>query len=245
MVYGDGAPGGRALQAVDLRVPSGARVALVGPSGAGKSTLLHLLNGTQAPASGRVLVNDQDLASLSRQALRRVRRRIGFMHQGLDLVPTLRVLHNVSAGRIGDWSLLGTIRRMLFPPRREVEAIYAQLNRVGIGDKLYERTDRLSGGERQRVALARVLHQAPTALLADEPVSSVDPARARDTVARLIALSKEEGMTLVVSLHDIDLACEFFDRIVGLRGGRIQFDAPPDALPEGALRLLYELETDA
>jgi phosphonate transport system ATP-binding protein len=130
---------------------------------------------------------------------------------------------------------------MLFPARAAVRRVHRILERVGIPEKLYERTDTLSGGQRQRVAIARALYQEPEALLADEPVSSVDPARARDAVGLLAAISREEGLTLCVSLHNLALAREFFPRLVGLRHGRIAFDRPTDELDDDDFAALYDL----
>jgi phosphonate transport system ATP-binding protein len=129
------------------------------------------------------------------------------------------VLQNVIAGRLGRRGSLGALRDLLRPSRSDTREIHRILERVGIGERLYERTDRLSGGEQQRVAIARALFQQPAALLADEPVSSVDPARARDTVSLLAELSAERDLTLCMSLHNLDLAREFFPRLVGLRRG--------------------------
>ena len=131
---------------------------------------------------------------------------------------------------------------MFFPPRKDVLQAHEILQRVGIGDMLYERTDRLSGGQQQRVAVARALFQDPGALLADEPVSSVDPARARDLIALLRNVAKERGLTLLASLHDVALAREFFPRLVGLRRGAVQFDRSPDQLPPRVFDELYDLE---
>ena len=167
---------------------------------------------------------------------------MGFIHQHLGLVPNVRVVKNVLAGRLGRQSFLASLRTMLFPPREFVLQAHEILERVGIGEKLYERTDRLSGGQQQRVAVARALFQDPGALLADEPVSSVDPARARDLIALLRSVAQERGLTLCASLHDVALAREFFPRLVGLRRGVVQFDRPPDELPQRVFDELYDLE---
>jgi len=230
----------RALDGVDLDVEPGEAMALVGPSGAGKTTLLGLLNGTVRPTRGTVAVDQQVLGELSSSALRRVRSDIGFIHQDLALVPTLRVIQNVLAGRLGRISFLQAVRDAIFPPREAVAEAYAILERVGIPEKLYERVHRLSGGQRQRVAIARALYQRPRALLADEPVSSVDPARARDVVALLTDISRERNLTLCMSLHNLDLAREFFPRLIGVRGGRIAFDRS-SAVPDREFSALYDL----
>lgn len=233
-----------ALDAVTLSVAPGERVGLVGPSGAGKTTLLRLFNGSVRPAAGRAVVLGDDVAGLSGRNLRRLRSRVGFVHQDLSLVPNQRVIRNVLAGKLGRRGLPGSIRMMLLPTRAESAEVHRILARVGIAEKLYERTDRLSGGQRQRVAVARALYQDPAVLLADEPVASVDPARARDTVALLTGISRESGLTLCMSLHNLDLAREYFPRLVGLRAGHVVFDRATTDLTDTQFRDLYRL-TDA
>lgn len=232
----------RALHEVDLEVVSGEMVGLVGPSGAGKTSLLTLLAAGVRPTRGSVHVDGRDLAELSPRELRRTRTRLGFVHQDHRLVPNLRVSQNVVAGRLGRLSLLGTLRQVLLPPASTLEEVHALLERVGIEEKLFARSDRLSGGQRQRVAIARALYQEPGGLLADEPVASVDPARAEDTLDLLTSLSRERGLTLVVSLHDFALARQFFPRLVGLRDGRVAFDRPTAEVRAPDVAALYRLE---
>jgi phosphonate transport system ATP-binding protein len=234
--------GTRVVDDVSFAIDPGERVTVVGPSGAGKTTLLRLMNGTVFPTEGSVEVGGMDLASLAPRALRAVRAKIGFVHQDHCLVPNLRVSQNVAAGKLGQRGFLAASRAMIAPPRSEVEEIHALLERVGIAEKLFQRTDRLSGGQQQRVAIARALFQEPTALLADEPVASVDPARARDVIALLLELAHERELTLVACMHDLELAREFFPRTIGLRQGRVQFDAPTADVAESAFRELYRLE---
>lgn len=230
------------LRSLDLDIEAGERIALVGPSGAGKTTLLRVLTGTIGPRSGKVEIGGVALAGLSPKGLREERARIGFVHQDHSLVPNLRVAQNVIAGRLGRRSFLTSLRSMLRPSRADREQAYRILDRVGIGDKLFQRTDALSGGQQQRVALARALFQEPRCLLADEPVASVDPARARNLVKLMVELAEEEGWTLIVSLHDLALAREFFPRVVGLRDGEVVHDGPPEALDEKVVAELYRLE---
>lgn len=230
-----------ALDGVSLSIAAGERVGLVGPSGAGKTTLLRLFNGSVRPTSGKSLVLGSDVSALSAGDLRGLRSRVGFVHQDHSLVPNQRVIRNVLAGRLGRRSFAGAVRTMLFPTRAEAADVHRILERVGIQEKLYERTDRLSGGQRQRVAVARALYQEPAALLADEPVASVDPARARDTVSLLASISRESSLTLCMSLHNLDLAREFFPRLVGMRRGRIVFDRPTNQLSDGEFADLYRL----
>ena len=239
--YGDAA----ALRPTDLSIEPGEAVGLVGPSGAGKTSLLALLGASTRPSAGRVWVGERDLATLSPRELRRARTGIGFIHQDHRLVPNLRVSQNVVAGRLGRMGLARSVREMLLPPRRTLSDVHALLERVGIEEKLFARSDRLSGGERQRVALARALYQAPGGLLADEPVASVDPARAADLLALLVELSRERGLTLVVSLHDLALAREFFPRLVGLQSGSVVFDRPTARVSEREFTELYAIEKAA
>ena len=229
-----------ALGGFDLDVMAGERVALVGPSGAGKTTALRLCTGRAVASSGTVAVLGRDLASANPAELQAVRRRVGTIHQQLDLVGPLRVVHNVNAGHLGSWSRWRALWSLLRPVGLD-EAGKA-LRRVGIGDKLLERTDRLSGGEQQRVALARVLVQAPDLIVADEPVSSLDPTRAEEVMDLLVEVVADRSRTLLVSLHDFSLARRRCDRIVGVRGGRIAFDLPAHEVTDEIGRDLYRIE---
>lgn len=232
--------GTRALDGVDLRVDPGERVALAGPSGAGKSTLIALMNGSLAPTSGRVRVFGRDVADLSVRELRRLQRRIGTVHQQFHLVDNLRVVHNVNAGRLGEWSTARAAVSLLRP--LGVDRARGVLERVGIGDKLFQRTESLSGGEQQRVALSRVLAQDPEVVLADEPISSLDRENSREVMDLLRDLAREEGKTLVVSLHEWEYALSHCERVVGIRAGRVLFDRPADAVDEAEVEALYRLE---
>lgn len=235
----------RALDGVSLTVRPGERVALVGPSGAGKSTLLGLCNGTVAPTGGRLEVLGTDPARASAGDLRALRARIGAVHQRLNLVGPLRVVHNVNAGRLGRWSRWRALASLVRP--LQVDQAREALARVGIAEHLNARTDRLSGGEQQRVALARVLVQDPELVLADEPVSSLDPARAAEVMGLLCGvLDERDGprRTLLVSLHDFDLALRHCDRVVGLRQGRVVLDAPVAEVDGQIRERLYDLARD-
>ncbi|MDH3592193.1 MAG: ATP-binding cassette domain-containing protein, partial [Planctomycetota bacterium] len=149
---------------------------------------------------------------------------------------------NVVLGRLGNRSFFGAFRSLLRPARDELEEMHRILERVGIPEKLYQRTDKLSGGQQQRVAIARALYQEPASLLADEPVSSVDPARARDTIGLLTSISAERNLTLCMSLHNLDLARQYFPRLIGLREGRVVFDKPAAEITDGEFEALYRLE---
>jgi phosphonate transport system ATP-binding protein len=231
-----------ALSSINLKIWPGERVALTGPSGAGKSTLINLLNGTLLPSQGEVWTLGRNLADLNPKALRQVQQQIGTIYQQFHLVDTLRVVHNVNAGHLGQWSFPKAIASLFWP--LEVNQATAALTQVGIPEKLYDRTDQLSGGQQQRVAIARVLVQKPQAILADEPIASLDPERSREIMNLLRALSRKNGQTLVTSLHDIDFAQSHYDRIVGLREGKILFDAPADDISPVMIKQLYRIERE-
>jgi len=227
-----------ALQEISFRVEPGERVALVGPSGAGKSTLIRLLNGTLFPTSGEVRVLGQDLARLNPRDLRQVQGQVGTIYQQFHLVDNLRVVHNVNAGHLAEWgfgkSLVSLVRPM------EVGTAQAALEQVGIPEKLYERTDRLSGGQQQRVAIARVLVQNPQAILADEPISSLDPQISKEIMDLLLALSRRSGKTLFSSLHAIEFALSHYERIIALKAGRMLFDTRTDLVTPDMITSLYQ-----
>jgi phosphonate transport system ATP-binding protein len=227
-----------ALARLDLTIARGETVALVGPSGAGKTTLLHLLAGTLSPTQGCARVLGTPAHELGPGSLRA--ERIGVMHQGLDLVPHLSVMQNVLAGNLGRWGLARSVASLIRP--HELGRACEALERVGLATRLRERTSRLSGGEQQRVALARLLVQRPHALLADEPVSSLDPARAEALVRLLVRVAAEGGHTLVASLHAVNLAIAHFGRIVGLRGGAVVFDRASGDVTEDDLTRLYAID---
>lgn len=212
-------------------------MAVIGSSGAGKSTILALANTSLAPTSGSVELFGANPAMLADAELRALRVRVGTVHQQLHLAGPLRVIHNVNAGHLGRWSPWRAWWSMIKPSG--VSEARAALDSLGIADKLWDRTDQLSGGERQRVAIARVLVQQAELVLADEPVSSLDPQRSREVLAALCGMAAEHGRSLLVSLHAFDLAMEFFDRVVGLRDGRVVFDRPPGQISDADAEELY------
>jgi phosphonate transport system ATP-binding protein len=226
------------LGPLDLRIGVGERVAVIGPSGAGKSTLLGLCNGMVRATAGIVRFRDEPLADTD--GWRRIHgRSIGTIHQHLDLIGPLRVIHNVNAGRLGEWSTARSLLSLFRPSERAANR--ELLASVGLQDKIDARTDELSGGEQQRVAIARVLAQSPSLILADEPVSSLDPARAADIIELLIAHATMHR-TLVASLHTFELARRYFDRIIALRAGQIVFDRVAKDVSDGDASELYRLE---
>ncbi len=227
-----------ALSPLSLGIGAGERVAILGPSGGGKTTLLHLMGGVIQPDQGTIHIDGHPLASLG--AGRKLASLVGVMHQQFDLVPHLAVVHNVLAGRLGQWSTLRALLSLLSP--RERYLAEEALVKLGIANKAYERTSRLSGGEQQRVAMARLLVQSPRAILADEPVASLDPARAEDLMRLLSEVVGESRRTLVASLHSIQLARSYFSRAIGLRNGELQFDLPVHKMTDEMLERLYDIE---
>lgn len=231
-----------ALAPLSISIGQGESVALAGPSGSGKTTLLYLMAGIIQPDAGKMLLAGQDM---TRQKPGREKASlVGLIHQQFDLVPHLSVLHNVLAGMLGQWSLIRALFSLVWPQDRHVaEAALAQL---GIADKIHERTSHLSGGEQQRVAIARMMVQGSRVILADEPVSSLDPARAEDMLEILTALARDSGKTLVASIHSPHLIRKHFSRVIGLREGRLEFDIPASEVSDQVLERLYDLdESDA
>ncbi len=224
-----------ALAGVRLSVAAGEHVAIIGPSGAGKSTLLGLANASLAPSAGAVRVLGLDPARLPASGLRRLRARIGTVHQRLHLVPQASVLENVLMGRLGTRSALATA--LAAWRRRDREEVRALLDEVGIADKLFERVDRLSGGEQQRVAVARVLYQAPELVVADEPLASVDPARSAEVLRLLLRAAR--GRTLLLSTHRLEPVLPCFPRVLALRAGRVVFDRRRGEVSPDDLASLY------
>ncbi|SHH03969.1 phosphonate ABC transporter ATP-binding protein [Massilia sp. CF038] len=229
-----------ALHALDLQVQAGEQLAIIGPSGAGKTTLLNTLACAHQPAGGRYTVLGQDPWALPEAARHRLRARLFLAPQTPPLPPRQRVVNAVLAARLPHWSLWQALRSLVTP--LDPAAAHAALTRVGLGDKLYARVDRLSGGERQRCALARLLLSSAELILVDEPLSALDPALAHVTLTTLQQEAAARGATLVCSLHQVDMARAHFARIVGLRDGRVVFDAPREQVTDAMIAALYENE---
>ena len=215
-----------ALDRLDLAIERGELVGLVGRSGAGQTTLLRLLNGALRPTAGELLVLGEPVPRLHGGALRRLRRRVATIPQGHGLVPSLTAAQNVLLGRLGAQRTLAALRALVHPTPAERGLAFAALERVGIGDCLHARADQLSAGQQQRVAVARALVQDAEVILADEPVASVDAETARVLLALFHDLSAA-GRTVLVSLHQLDLARAYCPRVVALAAGRLLFDGPP------------------
>ena len=224
-----------ALHPTSFSFQEGQFTVLLGASGAGKSTLLRCLNLMNEPHGGNIDVSG--LGSLhNRQALQAHRRRTGMIFQQHQLIARLSALQNVLMGRLGYHS---TWRSLLPLPKEEQAIGLHSLERVGLLHKALSRVDQLSGGQQQRVGIARALTQQPRLILADEPVASLDPATADKVVAMLHQICKEDGISAVVSLHQVDLAKRYADRIIGLAHGSVVFDAAPEELTAEQAEALY------
>jgi phosphonate transport system ATP-binding protein len=234
------AGGQRALDGVDLVVERPEVIAVIGSSGAGKSTLIRCINRLVEPTSGRVLLGDVDLTSLSRRELRTARRRIGMIFQEFNLVERLTVMENVLSGRLATIGFIASALRR-YPPD-DIRGAYALLDRVGLAGFHDKRADALSGGQRQRVGIARALMQDPDLLLVDEPTASLDPKTARQIMRLIRELATERRRPALVNIHDVALAQAFADRVIALKAGRVAFDAPPEALTPDALTDIYGAE---
>ncbi|KUF06558.1 phosphonate ABC transporter ATP-binding protein [Leucobacter sp. G161] len=211
-----------ALNGASLEVNRGELVVLLGRSGSGKSTLLRHLNGLEAPSEGSVRVLGEEVSSLRGRNLRNLRSRIGFIFQQFELVPSLTVLENVLTGSLA--TIAGPRLGLIGYGRARREAALGHLDRVGLLATAYQRADTLSGGQQQRVAIARALMQEPEILLADEPVASLDPESSEQVMTLIRDIAVDRGLTVVCSLHQVDLALSWADRIVGLRAGEVVQD---------------------
>lgn len=229
--------GHEALKDITFTVPKGQMVAIIGRSGAGKSTLLRCLNGLLPVSSGRITVNGIGITEVAEQERRALRRRIGFVYQEYNLVERSTVFRNAISGRLGQmppWSSAFGIF-----PRHDREMALHCLDRVQLLHKATQRADSLSGGEKQRVSLARALAQEPWVILADEPVASLDPELAREVMGFLRKAATDEGLPVLVNIHDVELAKEYVDRLIGIADGVIEFDGTPAQLTAGVQRSIY------
>ncbi|WP_066304887.1 phosphonate ABC transporter ATP-binding protein [Bacillus sp. FJAT-29814] len=227
-----------ALSSLSFTIKQGEMVALIGPSGAGKTTLLNTIAGLVPFESGELFIDERPLSSYKKG--KAFAKKIGVIRQQFDLIGPLAVIHNVLAGKLVEWSTVKSLLSLLVP--QEKQTALKALDRVGLGDKANEITSTLSGGEQQRVAMARLLVQNPEIILADEPVASLDPARADDVLAMLTKLVAEEKQTLIASLHSVDYARKYFSRIIALKNGELFFDLPAEKVTDELLEELYHLK---
>jgi len=228
------------LAGLDLTVAPGERVAVIGPSGAGKTTLFRTIAAILKPHRGRVLTLGRDTARLRGRHLRQLRADVGLLYQNDNLIPQLRVVHNVLMGRLGQWSLPRALLSLLWP--QQLDRARAALRKVELEPRLWAMPGELSGGQQQRVAIARLMLQQPRLMLADEPVSQLDIRLGRDVIDLLAALAAAEGATLMVNLHSLELLDTHFERVLALRDGRLLWDGPAADLDRALLREIYGAE---
>ena len=226
-----------AISQLSLTIASGEHVAVIGPSGAGKTTLLQLLGAALKPSHGQILMDSESVWSLPMRKLQRQRGRLFYAPQSPPLPPRQRVIVSLLAAKLPELSLWSSLSNLIYP--QSVEEVAQALSQFDLTEKLWERVDRLSGGERQRVGLARSL-LAPAGLwLVDEPLSALDPTRARQAIATLLREARARNVTLVTTLHQVNVATAEFPRVLGLREGRLVFDLPGKEVTQERLAELY------
>lgn len=229
--------GVQALKDVSFTVQQGEFLAVIGLSGSGKSTLLRCINRLIEPTSGQIIWKGQDITAASQEEMRHIRRKIGMVFQHFNLVSRSKVITNVLAGRLGYVNpVMSALHRF---PKADVEMALAQLEKVGIRNQAYKRADELSGGQQQRVGIARAMMQEPDMILADEPVASLDPVLAHSIMQYLEKINKEDGVTVLCSLHFLDLVHRYADRAIALKEGVLMFDGPPNLIDDERFREIY------
>jgi phosphonate transport system ATP-binding protein len=229
--------GDRALDNVSITIQPGEIVGLIGPSGAGKSTLIRCINRLVEPTSGKIYLDNVELAGLNRKKLREARRKIGMIFQEYALVERLTVFENVMTGRLGYLPFWRSFFRKF--PKKDTDRAFQLLERVGLAAHFSKRADKLSGGQRQRVGIARALQQSPELLLVDEPTASLDPKTSRQIMRLIREMCAERHLPAIINIHDVILAQEYTERIIGLCAGRIVFDGRPDELTPAVLTDIY------
>jgi phosphonate transport system ATP-binding protein len=229
-----------ALQNVSFEVQKGEFIAILGLSGAGKSTLIRCLNLLVKPTNGRISWEGKDVSNISGKALMIYRRSIGMIFQSFNLLGRLTAIQNVLVGRLGYIPLW---RALLFSfPADEVQRAHDALTRVGLESFALQRADMLSGGQKQRIGIARALVQNPKLILGDEPVASLDPRTSTSVMDLLASINKEENITLMINLHDVELARKYATRIIGISNGEVVFDGSPELLNDAVLSQIYSVE---
>jgi alkylphosphonate ABC tranporter ATP-binding protein len=224
-----------ALDNININIEKGEIVALIGPSGSGKSTLMNLITGTIKQDSGKILVDNSEISKFSNKEFAK---KVGMLRQQFDLVENINVIHNVLIGRFNEWGFWKSFISLFKP--QDIEYAQTALKKIGMEDKIFEPTSELSGGQQQRVAIARLLVQNPLLILADEPVSSLDPVNARNVLSLITELAKNEQKTLVASMHSVEFSKEFFERIIGMKYGKIIFDDKVENITDEMIKKLYE-----
>jgi phosphonate transport system ATP-binding protein len=228
------------LKGVSINVNPGDFFAIIGPSGAGKSTLIRCINRLVEPTEGDVILNGENITKMGKRALRRARRSMAMIFQEFNLVERMSVMDNVLSGRLG---YVGTFRSVLrMYPKKEIRRALELLERVGLSEFVDKRSDELSGGQRQRVGIARALIQGPQILLVDEPTSSLDPKIAREVMGMIKTMSEELDVPVLCNIHDVQLALEFSNKVVGLQDGIKKFDGPTNQVDKSTLEEIYAME---
>ncbi len=230
-----------ALDDISFSIRKGEFVSVIGPSGAGKSTLLRCINRMIEASRGEVRFEGSPVGDLNRQDLKKLRSKIGMIFQHYNLVDRLTVIENVLHGRLGSKSTLaGAMGRYSRDEKRQAVDV---INMLGLGDQIYQRCDRLSGGQKQRVGIGRALVQDPKVILCDEPIASLDPNASRIIMEQLKGFSRQMHITLIVNLHQVDVALKYSDRILGINKGRLVFDGRPDELTPDRIAAIYGTES--
>ncbi|MFQ5449858.1 MAG: phosphonate ABC transporter ATP-binding protein [Nitrospinaceae bacterium] len=227
-----------ALEEVSFTLEDGVFAAVLGKSGSGKSTLLRCINRLVEPTAGHIYFRDQEITGASPRRLRAFRGKIGMIFQHFNLVPRALVRTNVLTGRLGYHSPWAGL--VNYFSRSEIELARRKLEDMDLGNKMHQLARTLSGGQQQRVGIARALMQQPQLILADEPVSSLDPSSARNIMDILKNINQQEGVTILCNLHSPELARKYAQRILALKAGRLVFDGPPEKLSEESIRTIYE-----
>ncbi len=230
-------PGVPVLKEINLEFEEAGLTAIIGPSGTGKSTLIRIINRLVNPTSGSILFKGEDLAKVEGRQLREARRRIGMVFQEYNLVERLTVMENLLTGRLGYISPFKAWLRKF--SQEDIQHAYQLLDIVGLAAFANQRSDSLSGGQRQRVGVARALMQNPEILLADEPTSSLDPKTSVEIMELLKAQGISKNIPVLVNIHDVELAKRYADRVIGMTGGRVVFDGPPNQLTDEHLKTIY------
>lgn len=228
----------KALQDISISVEEGEMVSIIGPSGAGKSTLMRCINRLVEASSGSVVFDGQDITKINKRALRRVRTKTGMIFQHYNLVDRLSVIENVLHGRLGHKSTLsGAVG---YYSENEKKQAFGILDRLGLADQAYKRCDELSGGQKQRVGIARALMQEPKLLLCDEPIASLDPSSSKVIMDHLIDINRTMNITVIMNLHQVDVAVKYAGRVIGITAGRIVYDGPSDQLEKNTIHEIYQ-----
>lgn len=231
----------KVLQNLSFEVESGEFLSVIGPSGAGKSTLLRCINRMVEIDEGKIFFGGQDVGALNKKDLRKVRTNIGMIFQHYNLVPRLTVIENVLHGRFGyKTTMQGVFGKFT---EQEKEHAFFLLKKLGIEEHAYKRCDQLSGGQQQRVGIARSLIQEPKIVLCDEPIASLDPNASKVIMDHLKSITQELGITCIVNLHQVDVARNYSDRIIGLNKGGIVFDGPSNRLQTHHTDAIYGTKT--